>query len=85
MQSDSPKGSSQRNENFVESLSAQAPDRVDLERDLLPIHSQKSVGCHRPTQQKKGLQVDRRSSVFRAELLSPIEAAILMRLPSPAK
>jgi len=49
---------------FVESLSAQAPVRVDFGRDVLPILRQNCVGCHGPSQQMNGLRVDRRSSVY---------------------
>ncbi len=49
---------------LLETLSAQAPAKVDFSRDVLPILRQNCVGCHGPSQQIGGLRLDRKSVVI---------------------
>ena len=49
---------------FVGILSAQAPEKVDFAKDVLPILRQNCVPCHGPAQQSSGMRVDRRSVVM---------------------
>jgi ankyrin repeat protein len=44
---------------------AQAPERVDFRRDVLPILRQNCVGCHGPSKQMNSLRLDRRSRALR--------------------
>ena len=39
---------------------AQAPPKVDFARDVQPIFRQHCVECHGPSQQMRGLRLDRR-------------------------
>ncbi len=41
-------------------LAAQAPEKVDFARDVQPILKQRCVECHGPSQQMRGLRLDRR-------------------------
>ena len=43
---------------------AQTPAKVEFSRDVLPILRQNCVPCHGPTQQNRGLRLDRRSSML---------------------
>ena len=49
---------------LAELLPAQTPAKVDFARDVLPIFRQNCVPCHGPTQQNRGLRLDRRSVVL---------------------
>src|SRR4051812_32093144 len=44
---------------------AQAPDKVDFGRDVLPLLRQNCIGCHGPTKQMNAFRLDRRSTAFR--------------------
>ena len=44
--------------------SAQAPAAVDFGRDVQPILRENCVGCHGPTQQMRGLRLDRRKDAL---------------------
>lgn len=44
---------------------AQAPEKVDFRRDVLPILRQNCVGCHGPSKQMNSLRLDRRSRALR--------------------
>ncbi len=41
-------------------LAAQSPAKVDFARDILPILRENCIGCHGPSQQMRGLRLDRR-------------------------
>src|SRR5262245_45353215 len=41
------------------------PAKVDFVRDIQPLFRQYCVGCHGPTQQMKGLRLDRRRDAMR--------------------
>ena len=43
---------------------AQAADRVDFARDVMPVFRQNCVPCHGPTQQNSGMRLDRKSVVL---------------------
>src|SRR6185312_7357102 len=45
---------------FTTGLAAQAPARVDFGRDIQPIFKLHCVECHGPSQQMRGLRLDRR-------------------------
>src|SRR6516225_14410 len=45
---------------FTTILAAQGPARVDFGRDIQPIFKQHCVECHGPSQQMRGLRLDRR-------------------------
>src|SRR5215469_5604186 len=45
---------------FTTILAAQGPARVDFGRDIQPIFKQHCVQCHGPSQQMRGLRLDRR-------------------------
>jgi hypothetical protein len=45
---------------FTTILAAQGPTRVDFGRDIQPIFNQHCVECHGPSQQMRGLRLDRR-------------------------
>lgn len=45
---------------FVQILSAQVPAKVDFARDIQPLLKDRCVECHGPSQQMRGLRLDRR-------------------------
>src|SRR5215831_19145491 len=45
---------------FGETLAAQVPTKVDFARDIQPILREHCVECHGPSQQMRGLRLDRR-------------------------
>jgi len=66
---------------LAEVLSAQVPAKIEFERDVLPILRQNCVSCHGPTQQMRGLRLDRKSSVlsFRRVVPGGIENSFLYK------
>jgi ankyrin repeat protein len=49
---------------FAGALAAQVPAQVDFARDIQPILKNQCVECHGPSQQMKGLRLDRRRSAM---------------------
>src|SRR5579862_1904555 len=45
-------------------LLAQAPAKVDFAADVQPIFREHCIACHGPSQQMRGLRLDRRRSVM---------------------
>jgi ankyrin repeat protein len=50
---------------FGTSLWAQAPGKVDFQRDVQPIFKSQCISCHGPSQQKNGFRLDRRRDAMR--------------------
>jgi ankyrin repeat protein len=51
---------------FAGKLSAQAPAKVDFQKDVMPLLQDNCVDCHSPNKQKAGMRLDRRSSALKA-------------------
>src|ERR1700757_3438250 len=47
-------------------LPAQAPAKVDFEKEVMPLLRDNCVDCHGPSKQKAGMRLDRKSSVLKA-------------------
>jgi hypothetical protein len=54
------------------SFTAQAPPRVDFQRDVQPILREQCYACHGPEQQMNGLRLDRRADAMRGGTQSVI-------------
>jgi ankyrin repeat protein len=51
---------------FSDTVSAQAPAKVDFAKDVQPVLQDNCVDCHGPTKQKAGMRLDRKSSALKA-------------------
>jgi ankyrin repeat protein len=51
---------------------AQAPAKVDFQRDVQPIFRQQCYGCHGPSQQMNGFRLDRRRDAMRGGTIATL-------------